>query len=185
LAGRGEDRFHPGRVGGDGHPRLSAPRSRLDARGGGRGGGVSSVSHRLRPPSLTGNRWRPWMCRRSRGRTRSPWQPDSRTAGLDVQPRALWVIPGTYTHPEGQHARTGIQGPQRRSWGGMRGHGGGLHRDHDPAGEPCRNACPWRALKKWIPVENPADDPDWFDQSNPWRPREIHQDDRIFVLDAD
>jgi len=50
---------------------------------------------------------------------------------------------------------------------------------------PCRNACRWRALKEWIPVENPADEPDWFDQSNPWQPREILHDDRIFVLDAD
>ncbi len=41
------------------------------------------------------------------------------------------------------------------------------------------------ALKEWTPVENPEDDPDWFDQSNPWRPREILQDDRILVLDAD
>ena len=49
--------------------------------------------------------------------------------------------------------------------------------------EPVRP--PWRALKEWIPVENPEDDPDWFDQSNPWRPREIRQDDRILVLDAD
>ena len=49
--------------------------------------------------------------------------------------------------------------------------------------EPVRP--PWRALKEWIPVENPEDDPDWFDQSNPWRPREILQDDRILVLDAD
>ena len=42
-----------------------------------------------------------------------------------------------YTHPEGQHARTGIQGPQRRSWGGMRGgHGalpGALIRPANPA----------------------------------------------------
>jgi len=44
---------------------------------------------------------------------------------------------------------------------------------------------PWRALKEWIPVDNPEDDPDWFDQSNPWRPRKIRQDDRILVLDAD
>ena len=48
--------------------------------------------------------------------------------------------------------------------------------------EPVRP--PWRALKEWIPVDNPEDDPDWFDQSNPWRPREILQDDRILVLDA-
>jgi len=49
--------------------------------------------------------------------------------------------------------------------------------------EPVRP--PWRALKEWIPVDNPEDEPDWFDQSNPWRPREILQDDRILVLDAD
>ena len=39
--------------------------------------------------------------------------------------------------------------------------------------------------KEWIPVDNPEDEPDWFDQSNPWRPREILHDDRILVLDAD
>ena len=44
---------------------------------------------------------------------------------------------------------------------------------------------PWRALKEWIPVENPEDDPDWFDQSNPWRPKEILHGDHILVLDAD
>ena len=44
---------------------------------------------------------------------------------------------------------------------------------------------PVAALKEWIPVENPEDDPGWFDQSNPWQPREIRQDDRILVLDAD
>ena len=44
---------------------------------------------------------------------------------------------------------------------------------------------PWRALKEWIPVDNPEHEPDWFDQSNPWRPREICQDDRILVLDVD
>ena len=49
--------------------------------------------------------------------------------------------------------------------------------------EPVRP--PWLALKEWIPVENPEHEPDWFDQSNPWRPREIPHGDRILVLDAD
>ena len=49
--------------------------------------------------------------------------------------------------------------------------------------EPVRP--PWRALKEWIPVENPEDDPDWFDQSNPWQPPEIHHGDHILVLDTD
>jgi hypothetical protein len=38
--------------------------------------------------------------------------------------------------------------------------------------------------KEWIPVENPEDDPDWFDQSNPWQAPQVHiGDDRVLVLE--
>jgi hypothetical protein len=55
---------------------------------------------------------------------------------------------------------------------------------------------PWRAVKEWIPDEEPDLDwfnrsrnpsnpaPDGFDQSQTWQPKEIHlDDDRILVLD--
>ena len=55
---------------------------------------------------------------------------------------------------------------------------------------------PWRAIKEWIPDEepnldwfnrskNPSNpDPDGFDQSLTWKPKEIHlEDGRILVFD--
>ena len=48
--------------------------------------------------------------------------------------------------------------------------------------EPIRP--PWHALKEWIPVENPGDDPGWFDQTTRWQAPEIPlDDDRILVLE--
>jgi len=38
--------------------------------------------------------------------------------------------------------------------------------------------------KEWIPVENPEDDPGWFNQTTPWKaPEAPLDDDRILVLD--
>jgi len=59
-----------------------------------------------------------------------------------------------------------------------------LRYQHDAGGAMLRVGGLAKVSAK-LPVENPEDDPDWFDQSNPWRPREILQDDRILVLDAD
>ena len=48
--------------------------------------------------------------------------------------------------------------------------------------EPIRP--PWRAVKEWIAVENPEEDPAWFDQSIPWQAPQVPLgDDRILVLD--
>ncbi|MDP3848946.1 MAG: hypothetical protein Q8Q59_00455 [Luteolibacter sp.] len=56
---------------------------------------------------------------------------------------------------------------------------------------------PWQAIKEWIPDEEPDldwfyrprnpsnSDPDWFDQTQAWKPGEIQLDDgRTLVLDS-
>ena len=55
---------------------------------------------------------------------------------------------------------------------------------------------PWQAIKEWISDDEPEldwfnrprnpnePDPDWFDQTQAWKPEEIHlEDGRILVLE--
>ena len=50
--------------------------------------------------------------------------------------------------------------------------------------EPIRP--PWRAIKEWIPIDNPEDGPSWFDQTILWQAPEVPlDDDRILVFAFD